>query len=148
MLFLAAAFLALVASQSDAQVSIPSGVFTSDKLAQAVERAKAGKKPLTLLQSSRTTTCGLCIATTGEIMSKLRSSTVVVFFENWDELPAPAVQIMNAADIGNPIPRAVIVDPDYKTLIGVIKYVDVKFDSQRTFSRIRKALGEYKGGGH
>lgn len=138
------AVLLLTIPEALAGFRLAPGVFEAAELDEALERARRDGKPLAFFQSDVATKCGLCVNASQEMMRNLRSRTIMVYFESWNDIPPVVRELARAADLGKYIPRVVMTDPGLQTLVGVVTYESVKNDSQRAFREARRAISEYQ----
>ena len=140
------AVYAVAVAPSFAEFSLSNGVTDADKLEKAEEKAKKFNRPVAFLVSDTKTTCPLCSECSRTMMKELSQSTVMVYTNvKQSKVPAPVTKLA-ASEVAKVrvYPYVIVVDPEYKQLIGVLTYDEVKKDSNKAFTEIKTAIRKAK----
>ena len=95
---------------------MPPGVRTLEELPAAIQTAQAEGKPIAFLQSDFSdTSSDITRRITTVMVRQLRSSTVMVYFHEFKEVPPePAALIHDPLFQGHYIPKVAVVSPDFR----------------------------------
>jgi len=142
MAWIAAVTAAALTARAD--FNMPPKSFTAAQAAQAVEAAQAEGKPIAFLISDTETTCPLCADASKEIIKRLRSDTVMVYARSQAGLPEAARKLVRGQDTGQFIPYVIVTDAAMTTLMGIVRYEEIKENATRAFRDLDKAIKEYR----
>lgn len=100
-----------------ANFKIPSGTFDFSELEAAKAEAKRKGEPISYVYGNPNSTCPLHNRDAEEVLSKLKSYSVVVFVNSenkqiFNVIPPPVATMLGSKDAGNIIPKAVTADVD------------------------------------
>lgn len=115
--------LLLIATGGQAQFKMPKKVYRIDELEKAKADAESKGKPITVIYTDETSSCGLCAAASLGAADKLNSKTIILYASaraDGPRLPYAIQQALRSPEAGGYIPKTVIADA---TLTHVLAYV-------------------------
>ncbi len=138
------AALILLTATAQAGFNMPPKSFTAGQAAEAAEAARAAGKPMAFLISDTETTCPLCADASKEIIKRLRSDAVMVYATGISALPEGVQRLVRGQDTGRFIPYVIVTDAAASTLMGIVRYEEIKENATRAFRDLDKAVKEYR----
>ena len=117
--------LLLIAGNAPAEFTLPKKVYRIAELEKAQAEAESKGKPITIIYTDETTSCGLCAGASLNAADKLGSKTVVVYVssrEGSQSLPDVVQQALRAPEAGRFIPKTVIMDAALTRLLATVPY--------------------------
>lgn len=117
--------LLLIAGNALAEFTLPKKVYRIGELEKAQAEAESKGKPITIIYTDETTSCGLCAGASLNAADKLGSKTVVVYVsarEGSQSLPDVVQQALRAPEAGRFIPKTVIMDAALTRLLATVPY--------------------------
>jgi hypothetical protein len=123
--FVVCGLLMLGAAEGQAEFKMPKRVYRMDELAKAKEDAESKGQPISVIFTDENTSCGLCAAASLNAADKLNKRTVVVYadcYTEWKKLPAAVQRALRSPELGNLVPKTVIMDAALSNLVAVVPY--------------------------
>lgn len=136
----------LLAAPVALAVNIPRGSFSPEELDEAKARAAETGRPLAVIITNTGSTCPLCISSTAEAFSRLRSDYVLVIEDaaRNDKLPPALATATHPiyTTKGNFIPIIAVVEPEDYRLLGGMCHNQIAEDSRRAFRTLATEVRE------
>lgn len=114
---------------SPAAFEMPKHVYRMSDIETARAAAREKGVPVAFIYTSESTSCGLCRWSSLTIADELKRKAVIVYSDSndrsgaeWNGMPPVAQQGLRAEAAGKFIPKTVIVDAEFSTLLATIPY--------------------------
>jgi hypothetical protein len=120
------ALVVVLAAWEASAFPLKKDVYRMDRLEAAVAEAKAEGKPLTFLYTDENTTCPKCEASSLAVIETLHKRTVLLYVapevKDLSKLPKAVRDGIRKPEMGDFIPKTVVVDPGLTNLIAIVPY--------------------------
>jgi hypothetical protein len=141
LLFVACAVL-LVQGTVQAGFKMPSAVFELSELEAAQKKAREKRKPIAVIFTDHTSSCGLCSSASKTIIDELDSKTIMVYLPS--KLKKHPDFAKKAFKRGKYIPKVAVFDVELTKILGEVVYEDIKKDGDDAFDDVLKIIRNYR----
>ncbi len=122
---------------------LPSAMFELAELETAQAEAREKRKPIAVVYTDHTTTCGLCTSASKTIIDELDSRCIMVYMPSSLKQWPDFVKKAKAFKRGKYIPKVAVFDVELKTMLGEVVYEDIKKDGDDAFDDVLKTIRNY-----
>jgi len=123
-------------------LKLPSNSFEISEIDAAKEKANAKGYPIAFLYTNKESTCPLCNGASELIIKELKSSTILVYVRNKNDMPKNVAKTLSKR--GKFIPKVAVYDSAIEEELGLVIYEEIKKDGGDAFDGLKKIIRAYK----
>ncbi len=104
---------------------LPNSVYRMNELEKAKLEAKTKGKPITIVYTDESSSCGLCAGASLKVADELKSKSVVIYVNAHTEaamLPAKVLGVLRSPEAGQFIPKTVVMDANLENVVAIVPY--------------------------
>lgn len=128
---------------ASAGFNMPSKSFTTARVNEAMEAARADGKVITFMVSDTETREKVIAEYSKEIIQQMKADSVLVYVSDHKELPGAVLGLIEGKPVGNFIPFAIVTDAELKVLLGIVTATAIEDNVTRAFRPVKKAVKEH-----